>query len=293
MQSAIRLFGNTLLIALLAYGLVIAFAYVFQREMVFPRHFVNDAPFQTMVGNELERLTITTADGQKLKAYWKPPADGAPVIISFHGNGSVPEPLAVRFSRQPWADAGFGVLAFAYRGYPGSTGTPTEEGLIADGEAMIDFVRQEAPRSPLVLHGHSLGTGVAVAMAERHETKALVLEAPFSSLPDVVALTMPLLPGQLMLDTFFSQRRIANAQTETIVIVHGEKDTVVPAALGRRLFSAAPHGVFLSVETADHLSLRGMKDPQIFDLVVNGYPPEPEPEEELADADSPPVSTPA
>ena len=286
-----RLVGGVLVFFFVAYALTIALAYTFQREVVFPRRFVNAAPFQLMVGPEFERLTLTTADGESLKAYWKPPEYGAPVVIGFHGNGSLPEPMAVRFGADPWAEKGFGVLTFAYRGYPGSTGTPTEEGLIADGEAAIKFVRARAPSSALVLHGHSLGTGVAVAISERHEGLALVLEAPFSSLPDVVALTMPFLPGQLMHDTFFSQRRIAAAKAQTIIVVHGERDTVVPAILGRRLFSAAPHGVFLSVENADHLNLRGMRDEEIIELVLNGYP-QPDPEIATETIEPPPANIP-
>jgi fermentation-respiration switch protein FrsA (DUF1100 family) len=89
---------------------------------------------------------------------------------------------------------------------------------------------------------------------------------------------MPFLPSQLMHDTFVSARRIAGAQADTIVIVHGERDTVVPAFLGRRLYAAAPHGIFMSVEDADHLNLRGVRDAEILDIVLNGYPPEPTPQ---------------
>ncbi len=284
-QTALRLIGGLALVSLLLYGLLVAVAYTFQREMVFPRRFVNAAPFQAMVGPQFQRIALTTIDGERLKAYYKPPQVGRPVVVSFHGNGSVPEPLAVRFGSAPWADAGFGVMTFAYRGYPGSTGTPSEEGLLLDAEAAIEYVRAQAPDSKLILHGHSLGTGVAVAMSERYPSLGLVLEAPFSSLPDVVAATMPFLPGQLMHDTFLSQRRIASAQADRIVIVHGERDTVVPAFLGRRLYSAAPHGIFMSVEEADHLSLRGMRDSEILDIVINGYPAPSTPQSE-------PVGTP-
>ena len=284
-QTALRLFGGIALVSLLLYGLVVAVAYTFQREMVFPRRFVNATPFATMVGPDFERIVLETADGERLKAYYKAPIEGAPVVVAFHGNGSVPEPMAVRFSREPWSNAGFGVLAFAYRGYPGSTGTPSEEGLLLDAETAIAYVKERAPGNPMVLMGHSLGTGVAVALSERYPSMGLVLEAPFSSLPDVVAATMPFLPGQLMRDTFLSAGRIAGAKADAIVIVHGERDTVVPAVLGRRLYAAAPHGVFMSVEDADHLNLRGMRDREILQILLNGYPAQPTPQSE-------PVGTP-
>lgn len=287
MARALRSLTRITLAAAIVYALVVGTVYAFQREMVFPRRFVNAIPFQAMLGEEFERLTIVTADGESLKAYWKPPEDGAPVVVSFHGNGSVPEPLAARFGRAPWSEAGFGVLAFAYRGYPGSTGTPSEHGLIEDGEAAMRFVHERAAGHPVVLHGHSLGTGVAVAMSERHRTLGLVLEAPFSSLPDVVSVMMPFLPGFLMLDTFVSQRRIAGSQAEAIIVTHGERDPVIPAVLGRRLFAAAPHGLFLDIVDADHMSLLGVRDAEIVDILANGYPSAEAVVVALADAEVP------
>ncbi|WP_164730382.1 alpha/beta hydrolase [Pelagibacterium montanilacus] len=239
---------------------------------MFPRRYVNPAPFQTMVGPEFERVVLVTIDGESLKAYWKPPTGNAPVIIAFHGNGSLPEPMAARFGQAPWAEAGFGVLAFAYRGYPGSTGRPSETGLIEDGESALRFVRDRAPASPVVLHGYSLGSGVAVAISERHDSLGLVLEAPFSSLPDVVATTIPFLPGFLMHDTFVSQQRIARSRAAYIIVTHGDHDQVVPPSLGQRLFASAPHGQFLPVIGANHYSLLGKRDGDIVDILTNGYP---------------------
>lgn len=258
--------------AILAYLLVVGAVYSIQRELIFPRRFIDAVPFQHLVGPQFERVALTTRDGETLKAYWKPPVGEAPVIVAFHGNGSLPEPMAARFGRAPWADAGFGVLAFAYRGYPGSTGRPSERGLIEDGETALLFAQQRAPGSPIVLHGYSLGTGVAVAISERHESLGLVLEAPFSSLPDVVRMTMPLLPGFLMHDQFVSHQRIAGSQAQVIIVIHGDQDRIVPVGLGRRLFASAPHGEFLAVMGADHMSLLGQRDLDIIQLLSHGYP---------------------
>lgn len=259
--------AKLLLLAVGGYAVFIGGVYAVQREIVFPRHFLNAAPFLSMVGGDFEHITLETADGEQLKAYWKPPVGLAPVVVTFHGNGSLPEPLAVRFGSAPWSDAGYGVLSFAYRGYPGSTGTPTEAGLLLDGEAALAFVAERAPLNPIVLHGHSLGTGVAVAMSARHPSLALVLEAPFSSLPDVVAATMPYLPGFLMQDRFPSVQRITESQAQTIIVTHGVRDRIVPFSLGQRLFDSAPRGTFLAVNEADHLTIRGIRDGEILDLL--------------------------
>jgi uncharacterized protein len=274
--KALRSLFRVCIGAVVAYALVVTAVYAVQREIVFPRRFVNPAPFLALVGDQFERLTLETSDGEFLKAYWKPPVGDAPVIVSFHGNGSVPERLAMRFGRGVWADAGFGVLTFAYRGYPGSTGFPTEMGLIEDGETAIRFVQSHAPANPVVIHGYSLGTGVAVAVSERHKSLGLFLEAPFSSLPDVVSVNLPFLPNFLMQDTFASQRRIVASQATTIVISHGEQDRIVPAMLGRRLHASAPHGRFIAIMEADHMSLLGLRDAEILEMLSNGYPIEDE-----------------
>ena len=282
--------AKLLFIAIGGYAVFVGGVYAVQREIVFPRHFLNAVPFLSMVGGEFEHITLETADGERLKAYWKPPVGLAPVVVSFHGNGSLPEPLAVRFGGAPWSDAGYGVLAFAYRGYPGSTGTPTEGGLLLDGEAALDFVAERAPLNPIVLHGHSLGTGVAVAMSERHPSLALVLEAPFSSLPDVVAATMPYLPGFLMQDRFPSIERITHSQAQTIIVTHGLRDRIVPFSLGQRLFESAPHGTFLAVNEADHLTIRGIRDGEILDLLRNANTAGPLPQPVLTPIEGPVVT---
>ncbi len=100
-------------------------------------------------------------------------------MIYFQGNA---EGLSARVNRFTWLTAdGAGLLALAYRGYGGSTGKPSEQGLILDAGAAYDFARARYPAKRIVLFGESLGTGVAVALASEHEIGALILDAPFSS----------------------------------------------------------------------------------------------------------------
>jgi len=131
------------------------------------------------------------------------------------------------------------LVALSYRGYGGSTGTPSEVGLIADAETAYAFAAAHVPAARIAAFGESLGSGVAVALASRHPVGRVVLEAPFTSAADVAARTYWYLPVRaLMKDPFRSDARIGQIKAP-LLIMHGTRDGVVPFALGERLFALA------------------------------------------------------
>jgi len=131
------------------------------------------------------------------------------------------------------------VLALCYRGYGGSTGSPSEAGLIRDALAAYDYAVARQPAARIVLWGESLGTGVAVALAAERDVGGVILDAPFSSIADVGAAAYPFAPVRwLIKDPFHSDRRIARVHAP-LLIRHGEGDAVVPIRFGERLFALA------------------------------------------------------
>jgi fermentation-respiration switch protein FrsA (DUF1100 family) len=186
---------------------------------------------------EAEEVVLTTSDGERVIVWHVPPRPDRPVVIYFHGNA---ETIAKRVPRHRDLIAdGVGLVALSYRGYMGSTGRPTEEGLLRDAEAAYQFAVSHYPADRIVLWGHSLGSGVAVALAATRPVAKLILEAPFSSTADVAASMFPIVPVRwLMHDQFHSDQRIG-AVTAPILILHGDKDRVVTVALGERLFALA------------------------------------------------------
>ena len=155
-------------------------------------------------------------------------------------------------------------MAVEYRGYAGSTGAPNEAGLLADGEATwLEALRLGHPPGRIVLLGESLGSGVAVALAARHEVAALVLDSPYSSIADVAAATFRMFPVRaLMSDTFRSDERIARVSAP-LLIVHGTCDDPVPIRLAERLFALAHEPKdFIRVEGGVHLAL-GTRIPHV------------------------------
>jgi fermentation-respiration switch protein FrsA (DUF1100 family) len=215
----------------------VAFLYLAQRRFLFvPPAIAHVSPIDAGWPAAQEAV-LDTADGEHAVVWYAPPRSDKPVIIYFHGNGEIIASRAARHHRLT-AD-GTGVVALSYRGYMGSTGTPTEDGVLADAEAAYRFVTSRWPSSPVVLWGHSLGTGVAVGLAARHAVARLILEAPFSSTVDVAALRFPIIPvSWLLLDQFRSDQRI-DAVRAPLLIMHGDQDWVIPIRLGERLFALA------------------------------------------------------
>ena len=140
-----------------------------------------------------EELRLTTEDGETLVAWYFPAKDGRPLILYFHGNAGALVDRVPRF--RMFTARGYGLLAVSYRGYGGSTGSPTQIGLMQDGEAAYREARARGyDGDRIVMMGASLGTGVAIALAARHQTAALVLEAPYLSALDVASAHYPYFP---------------------------------------------------------------------------------------------------
>jgi fermentation-respiration switch protein FrsA (DUF1100 family) len=182
-------------------------------------------------------VELVSADGVRLLAWYVPAQPGKPLVLYFQGNAEGLDARAARFRKL--TDDGTGLLALNYRGYGGSGGTPNEKGLIADANAAYEFAAKQVPPSRIVAFGESLGTGVAVALASEREVGAVILDAPFTSAADVGAAAYWFAPVRwFMFDPFHSDRRIGKVHAPLLVL-HGERDRVVPIGFGERLFALA------------------------------------------------------
>jgi hypothetical protein len=223
-----------LIVALASYLGLLAIMYVAQRALMYFPDRAHVSP-QRAGFPEAEEVALPTSDGERVIVWHAPPRAEQPVVLYLHGNGGALHDRVDRFHALT-AD-GTGLVALDYRGYGGSTGTPSEAGLIRDADAAYDFAVSRYAAERLVVWGESLGSGVAVALAAKHPVGRVVLEAPFSSAVDVAARRYPYAPVHwLMKDQFRSDLRIASVAAP-VLILHGDRDTVVPIALGQRLYS--------------------------------------------------------
>jgi fermentation-respiration switch protein FrsA (DUF1100 family) len=193
---------------------------------------------------------LCTRDGVRLHAWWIDPPGARIATLFLHGNaGNVTHRVA---HIQEIAAAGSALLLVDYRGYGKSEGHPTERGLYADAEAGYEYLR--ALGRPIVAHGESLGTAVAVDLAAKRPCAGVVLEAPFPSARAVAARVLPVI-GPLLIFSYDSASRIRNIHAPLLVI-HGDRDSVIPFDLGRALFDAAAEPkAFWKVPGADHNDL--------------------------------------
>ncbi len=216
------------------YGLIVVLMYLNQRSFLYFPEQERTAPAAAGFTAARE-LTLEPADGERVIAWHLPPEGDRPVVLYFHGNGGSLRLRAERFAALT-AD-GTGLVALSYRGYGGSSGTPTEQGLIRDAVAAYRFAAEHYPTRRIVPWGESLGTGIAVAIAAGHPVGGLILESPFTSTADVAASIYWFLPVRLLMqDQFHSDQRIAQV-TAPVLVMHGDHDATVPVGYGERLFS--------------------------------------------------------
>jgi uncharacterized protein len=199
-------------------------------------------------------LSIRTGDGETLRAWWLPHETPIAHVIYFHGNGG---------NLSLWSDvlvevhaAGFGVLGVDYRGYGLSTGRPSEQGLYRDVEATLAEyeARFADPAVPVIYWGRSLGGTMAAYGARHRRPDGLVLEAAFHDAIRLVRRD----PIMWVLSWFSSYRfdtaRWAGSLDIPILVMHGDRDRIVPIEEGRALYEAlgSPARQFVVLEGVDH-----------------------------------------
>ena len=233
------------------------------RLIYFPSREAPPAP-EVLGLSGVEAIRLRTADGLSLLAWrLRPATPDAPVIVFLHGNGGslLHRAAKVRqFQREGW-----GAILVEWRGFGGNPGTPREAGLLADASAALDLLRAEgAPPARIVLWGESLGTGVAVRLAAERpgDVGAVILESPYTSLLALAQFHYPWAPAPLLLrDRYDTLSRIGTVRAPVLVI-HGERDEVVPVAMGRAVAAAAATTLWVAPD-AGHLDLAAAGAPAV------------------------------
>ena len=190
------------------------------------------------VGVPGEDVFLRTEDGVRVHAFWLPAPGASRALLFLHGNAGNAShrlPNAALLVR-----LGIHVLLADYRGYGLSEGSPSEEGVYADARAALRHLVDERgiPERRVVVFGRSLGGAVAVDLARERDLGGLILESTFPSAGEVARSflgPLALLAGR----RFDSAAKIGRVRCP-LLFFHGDRDTVVPFALGRRLFERAP-----------------------------------------------------
>ena len=228
-----------LLVSLVALGLLYA-GLVFGegRFIYFPARGLTATPADA--GLDFVDVHFEAEDGVRLHGWWVPGQDNHATLLWFHGNaGNLSD--RVELLDLLHDELGVGVFMLDYRGYGRSEGKPSEAGLYADARAALEATQVHAGVRPeeVVLFGQSLGAAVAVEFASAHPVRGVVLEAAFTSIPDMARHHYAFLPVWPLLKTSFdSEERIAEIDAP-LLMLHGADDDIVPLDMGRKLFAAA------------------------------------------------------
>jgi fermentation-respiration switch protein FrsA (DUF1100 family) len=192
-------------------------------------------------------IALTAGDGVRISAVHLPNPEAEFTILYSHGNAEDLGLVAPMLARlREW---GFAVLAYDYRGYGTSGGTPSERGVYEDVEAAYFHLTRTlgVPARRIIAYGRSVGSGPAVDLAARRPLAGLVVESGFVTAFRVMT-RVPLLP----FDEFRNVDKMARVRCP-VLVMHGEEDDVVPVVHGRRLFRAAREPKrFLWVPGAGH-----------------------------------------
>jgi uncharacterized protein len=193
------------------------------------------------VGLPFEDLYFSTSDGVRLNGWFIPHAGARATVVWFHGNaGNIGH--RVDNIKLLHDKIRVNIFIFDYRGYGRSAGLASEEGLYRDSVAALMLVQNRlgVDAKNLILFGQSLGAAVATEMARRFRCQGLILEAPFTSIGDMAKTILPFLPIGLLLQTKFEVVEKIATINVPLLVLHGDRDDVVPFAQGRKVFSAAP-----------------------------------------------------
>ena len=238
--------------AVIIYGGFVALLYLAQRSLQYFPERRRTVP--SAVGlSKAQEVVLDAADSERVIVWHVPPCDGQPVFLYFHGNGG-----SLRWREERFHDLiadGSGLVALSYRGYGGSTGHPTEKGLIEDAKAAYAFSVAHYPAERLVLWGESPAPRLRSRLQPKTQSAVscwkLLLLWPLMSAQHYWFVPVRL----LMKDQFRSDLR-AGKVTAPVLVVHGENDLIVPMALGKSLYGLirAPKR-FVSVAGGGHNDL--------------------------------------
>ncbi len=181
-----------------------------------------------------EEVRLGVASETRLVGLVRTPADPQQPWALFFGGNAMDLASSLDVLRMIDGGSGFGLAVFAYRGYDGSDGRPTEEALLHDAEAAVRWLENERDVSPadLVLVGQSLGSGIAAHVAamldrEGRAPRGLALLSPYTSIARVFDEHVPILPvGRVVADRYDTMALIGDL-TGPIVIVHGSHDEII------------------------------------------------------------------
>jgi fermentation-respiration switch protein FrsA (DUF1100 family) len=249
---------------------------------------VNSFAFHPMPGSQidsqfhdpsLQDIMFDSLDDIKLHAFYFPRPAHNRAVLFLHGNaGNASHRLP---QAQQLANLGFNVLLLEYRGYGKSEGSPSEQGVYRDAKAALDYLVKTRgfPKERIFIFGRSIGTAVAIEVAQHQPLGGLVLVSPLSSGRDMARQLSLSWLSWITGNPFDSVGKISQVSAP-VLFIHGERDHIIPIAMGRRLYDACPAPKeFRVVPGAGHNDVIATAGAQFWEWVyvfINSIEPSPD-----------------
>lgn len=227
---------------IIGYGLLIylvfgAYMYLTQRQHIY-------FPDRTSLFNHPKMPTsykpvqVKLPDTVQIYSWYSPAEPGKHTLIHFQGNsGNI---LSRIEDVRGYTPRGYGMAHCGYPGYGGNRGNMRESDLYAACRGLLEkLIQQGVKEDQMVFFGESLGTAVAVQMATEYSPAAVILQSPFTSLTALASARYPMYPVSYLMDDKYDSLSKIKKVKAPLLILHGEKDTLVPIAHGKRLYEAA------------------------------------------------------
>ena len=241
------------LIALIYCGLLLVLLFL-ENALLYPAPKYPEGDWQATYLPH-EDVEFASADGTKLHGWFVEHENPRAVLLYCHGNGDAvgylgPYLKSLRDKHR------LTIFAFDYRGYGKSEGSPSEAGILADGHAAQLWLakRTDFEAEDIVLMGRSLGGGVAVDLAVNNGARGLILQNTSTSIPDAAAYIYWFAPVRMLMKNRYDSLSKISRYSGPVLISHGTSDTLVPYALGQRLFAAvtSKNKRFISFDGGGH-----------------------------------------
>jgi uncharacterized protein len=239
--------------ALLFYVAIAALFYYFQEFFIFHPSVTRDKYNYRFPVHFKELFFNTPGDGMIHGLHFF--ADNPKGIVFYlHGNaGSLKE---WGWLYKDYTERGYDLLMIDYRSYGKSKGKLSEKTLHSDAQLVYNYIKKTFSEDKIIIHGRSIGTGIAVKLASENHPKALIMESPYYNLKDVAQKAVPIVPVDLLLRYKLKSNEYITKVKCPVYIVHGTNDGVVPFKSGEKLYKiAGENAQFIPIDGGLHNNL--------------------------------------
>lgn len=220
------------------YLLLIFLIYISQHKLLYyPDSNITRTPAD--IGLAYEDVYLETEDSESVHGWFVPAQNSRYTVLFFHGNaGNISGRLE---TIDLLHELNLNVFIIDYRGYGKSSGRPTEKGTYRDAEAAWNYLKEQRgiPIDSMIVMGRSLGAAIAADLAARIQPAGVILESPFTSVPDMAAELYPWIPARRLARFSYPTEENISKIKSPLLIAHSESDEIIPYEHGQLLYEKA------------------------------------------------------